>query len=281
MVSWSILNKRGINMNKADEVNGAAQNAAGYEDIVNNVQNAVNNAVKAGARSVVADIKLGIALLEARNSLGSLFYKVITNSIIHRKKINRYIKMVADTSCDTILENGPSDSDKGKLFVDKKVSVIEEADIPQFKNPSHAKLTIMRHLSNEDFAETLSGGDQEAYNNKAEELHAETDTGKAQADLKKELEELNQDANDPKEAVQAILDMNKTSLLRSYVDAVQSEKSIIEKLSALQEENFDLQAQLKDAEDRCDKLETVREERDQAFKEAGVIQDIPQPSRPN
>ena len=73
-------------MSIADKVNGAAQVAAGYEDIVKNVQNAVNNAIQAGARSVVADIKLGIALLEARNSLGSLFYKVITNDIIHRKK---------------------------------------------------------------------------------------------------------------------------------------------------------------------------------------------------
>jgi hypothetical protein len=268
-------------MNNADEVNGAAQIGAGYEEIVKNVQNAVNNAVKAGARSVVADIKLGIALLEARNSLGSLFYKVITNSIIHRKKINRYIKMVADTSCDTILENGPSDSDKGKLFVDKKVSVIEEADIPQFKNPSHAKLTIMRHLSNEDFAETLSGGDQEAYNNKAEELHAETDSGKAQAEIKTKLEELHKEDKDPNESVQLIMEMNKTALLRSYVEAMESENEAIEKLSAIQEENFDLQARLKDAEDRCDKLETVREERDQAFKEAGVIKDIPQPSRPN
>ncbi len=77
-------------MSNAEEISETSQDAAkGHEDIAEKVRKAVIKSAEAGARSVVADIQLGIALLEARNSLGSLFYKVITNSIIHRKKINR------------------------------------------------------------------------------------------------------------------------------------------------------------------------------------------------
>jgi hypothetical protein len=270
----------GDNMSEAEEISGTAQNATkGFENIVENVQKAVKKAADAGKRSVVADIELGIALLSARNSLGSLLYKVITNDIIHRKKINRYLKMVAETSCDSLLENAPSDGDKGKLKTDQRIAAIKEEDIPAFKNPSHAKLTIMRHLSNKDFEETLSGGSQEAYNKKAEELHAQTDTGIAQADIKKQLEELHKDDKNPDESVELIMEMNKTALLRSYVEAVEAENNALTKLRALEEQNFDLQVQLKDAEDRCDKLETVRAERDQAFIEAGVIKQ--QASAPN
>ena len=138
----------------------------------------------------------------------------------------------------------------------------------------------MRHLSNEDFAETLSGGSQEAYNKKAEELHALTDTGKAQADIKKDIETLYKDHRDPDESVDLILGMNKTALLKSFVESEQDRNKIQKKLSALEEEYFDLEKRLKEAEDRCDRLEAVRAERDQAFREAGVIKDL-QASAPN
>ena len=175
--------------------------------------------------------------------------------------------MVADRSCDTLLEKAPNDDDKGKFKTDSRVVAIKEADIPDFRNPSHAKITTMRHLSDKDFAETLSGGDQTAYNNKVAELHAESDTGKAQAEIKERLKAL----FEKEEEAQITMEQSKTAVLGDLAEALENSQAAFKKLDDLEEENMSLKAQLEEAEQKCATLETVRAERDKALMEAGVI----------
>ena len=125
--------------------------------------------------------------------------------------------------------------------------------------------------ADKDFAETLGAGDQEAYNKKAEELHAQTDTGKLQADLKKKLQVLYADARDPEEEVESVLLMNKIALLNSYVGAMEETSAALDKLSEQEQKVFDLERDLAESEKRCGDLETARKERDTALAQAGVI----------
>jgi hypothetical protein len=126
---------------------------------LDNVTAAMKAAYSSGSTALINYIKLGKALMDARNELGSMFYAVIHDDVMPRKSVIRYIRLVAYENSYDILSKKPNDNDK--IIADKRVMELleEDSDISALKDASMTKLTKMKGLSSKDFDKVINGDD--------------------------------------------------------------------------------------------------------------------------
>jgi hypothetical protein len=176
---------------------------------IKSVSEAVSKTYTSGLESIHAAINLGVALLEARQALGANFYEIIDSKIIHKKKMQRYIKMVTHKDCDDQLAKKPHLNDKKDLKIDTRVVALLENGFSQWSIPSIGKITDMRYLSDEDFV-TVLGGEYEPLEKSIKERKKLTPTGKIKAELEEKFKGI---MEDEKDAIELVNDYSKTALL--------------------------------------------------------------------
>jgi len=233
---------------------------------IKSVSEAVSKVHSSGTASIQDAIKLGVALLEARQALGANFYKIL-QSVIHRKKMQRYIRMVTHKDCDEQLSKKPDLDDKTNLKADARVVALQDGGFSQWAIPSIGKLTSMRWLSDEDF-ETVMDGNYEPLEKSIKEREKLTLTGKEKVKLEIMFQEI---LSDPKDATTLCFEDSKTALLHQLYDAVKKVNDMTVEWDPMEQEIIDLKAENEDLKKEIARLKSNQEVRDQTLFETGVL----------
>lgn len=183
-------------MTKADEVKAKTPDVAELKKTtIANAVKAFKDANSAYNKSLYAYILLGKALLRARQICGANLYGEIKESMVPKKQIQRYVRLVADENdeaCLDALSKAPATTDKEILKVDPKIDGIKESDLDTLIDPSQKKLALMKELDAPEFDRVMSGHDMD-YDNLVEkkkserEREAKAEKIKVEAKLKKEF----------------------------------------------------------------------------------------------
>lgn len=147
-------------MSEPAKIDEKSKNAtAKQKKALDNVTTAMKAAYSDGRTALISYIKLGKALMDARNELGATFYSVIDDSVMPRKTVIRYIRLVADEKSHDVLSKKPNNDDK--IMEDKNVMGLleEDSDISKLKDASMSKLSKMKSLSVKNFEKVINGDD--------------------------------------------------------------------------------------------------------------------------
>lgn len=252
-------------MENPDTVDQAIENAGKIADKhIKSVSEAVDNVHSSGTASLHASIKLGVALLEARKALGANFYEIL-KSVIHRKRMQRYIKMVAHSDCDDLLAKKPHLNDKNHLKVDTRVVALLEGEF-SWEMPSMGKITSMRYLSDENFKKVMEG-DYKPLEDSIKERDKLTPTGKEKIKLEEKFQKI---LDNPKDATDLVYEYSKTALLNELHDAAKQVKEMTEERNPLEEQIIQLQGELDEANAEIERLKSNQEVIDQTLRDTGV-----------
>ena len=234
---------------------------------IKSVTEAVNNVHNSGEASIFAAIKLGVALLEARQALGANLYEVIKSDIIHKKTMQRYIRMVTHRDCDDQLAKKPHFDDKINLKVDTRVVALLECSFPKFSIPSMGKITSMRHLSDENFKKVLDG-DYKPLEESIKERNKLTQSGKFKTELEEKFKKLGLSDEESKAYV---YESSNTALLNELHDVTSAVKKMSEERIPLEEKIIQLEHDLANALTEITRLKSMQEIRDKTLRETGAI----------
>ena len=220
---------------------------------IKSVSEAVSQVHSSGTAAIQDAIKLGVALLEARQALGANFYEILKN-VIHRKKMQRYIRMVTHKDCDVQLAKKPHLDDQKNLWSDTRIVDLTEGDFG-WSPPSIGKLTNMRWLSDEDFKKVLEG-DYKPLEKSIKERDKLTLTGKEKVKLEKKFQEI---LNDPKDATSLVYEENKTALLNQLYDATTVIRDMEKERGPLEQKIMDLESDLEESrKETADALKEIK-----------------------
>ena len=152
------------------------------EELKKDISTLYQETLTADNKNLVSYISIGNKLLSARKRLGFNFYQTIDEDVIPTKQVQRYIKLVLTTDSEEKFKSLKT-MDQTKvdaLKADSNILGITEEQLNakndkgkhKFKDPSMAKLMIMKHLSPDEFNGVVKGepAAETAYENKKTKL---------------------------------------------------------------------------------------------------------------
>ena len=259
-------NNGGGNMNGTSTVDQTIEEAEKVtKQHIKSVSEAVKNVHSSGTKSLHAAIKLGVALLEARQALGANFYEIL-KSVIHRKKMQRYIRMVTHKDCDEQLAKAPHLNDKTNLKADTRITALTDSDF-SWSIPSMGKLTSMRWLSDEDFTKVMEG-DYDPLEKSIKERDKLTPTGKEKVKIEEKFKKI---LKDPKSATSLVYEESKTALLNQLYDATKVVQDMEKERDPLEQRILELEGELEDAKAEIDRLTSSQEAVEQTLRETKIF----------
>ncbi len=157
------------------------------DEMIKKVKEAFDNANK----SKFSYLELGKALLKARQICRANFYLDIPESVVPKKQVQRYMRLVACSSCYDLLSKQPSGKDYDGLKVDENIAGIKEDDLLTLKDPSMKKIALMKELDTPEDFKAVLGGDDTKYDELTDKKEAEAKAEKEAKALAQEEEFLN------------------------------------------------------------------------------------------
>lgn len=157
----------------------------------------VNNSKRA---TLIDKIKLGAYLLKIKLVHKNKFYDVITEEIMHRVQVGRYMKVVllnednyAKGMCIKSKDKKTIQSNLDLLVEDTRVTSLTLDGIQNFNDPTMARIKKLKELKTDDDFNKVIGGDEEPLKDLAEEKSKTTkklrETAKTNAEKEKADEE--------------------------------------------------------------------------------------------
>jgi hypothetical protein len=176
-------------------------------------------------KAVINYIKIGHELLKARQTLYGKIYDVIDESIMKRKTIQRYTKLIltVDSAKAFSVKGNKSQKTINGLKADERLIKLIEDGVDNLKSPSFTKINYMKELSDDNFKLVLNG-ENEPYTALMKKKKAERE----QAEFEKE-EELNKEMQ-PKgmdeKVYQDLLDSGIHYVIEDYHNSMNENKEL-------------------------------------------------------